>query len=59
MSLGDDLRLRFKAFDLQKSGIHVRDDYDAKVLYFVEIGLDISGQDRSEPKESQAIPIAR
>jgi hypothetical protein len=37
MSLDAELRNRFKSFDLEAAGIQVRDDRDAKALYYVEI----------------------
>jgi class 3 adenylate cyclase len=37
MSLDVSMRERFKSFDLEAAGIQVRDDRDAKTLYYVEI----------------------
>ncbi|HET9240581.1 MAG TPA: 7TM diverse intracellular signaling domain-containing protein [Oligoflexus sp.] len=37
MSLDAEMRERFKSFDLEGAGIQVRDDRDAKALYYVEI----------------------
>jgi hypothetical protein len=37
MSLDTEMRERFKSFDLEAAGIQVRDDRDAKALYYVEI----------------------
>ncbi|MDQ3233757.1 MAG: hypothetical protein M3Q07_18220 [Pseudobdellovibrionaceae bacterium] len=37
MSLDTELRQRFSSFDLEAAGIQVRDDRDAKLLYYLEI----------------------